>query len=215
MKSNSKIKPLKIAILGFGREGQSVFRYLKKSSHFKKSKIEILDRKRSRNYLKNLNRFDLIFRSPGIPYNLPELKKARKEGVYFSGDLIIANLTAIYSEFDGDLEDYRITLDKLLEEPIQRMLPAHGDEIIAPKRSINLVKKTLDILERGIVRRLTESSPSDLLNLMEAAIGKKVHSGGHLSTALALVYAIIKRLEKKKKLRIECRDDGYEKFFLV
>ncbi len=139
----------------------------------------------------------------------------RKEGIYFSGDLIISNLTAIYSEFDGDLEDYRLTLDRLLDEPIVRMLPAHGEEIIDPKRSINLVKKTLDILERGIVRRLTESSPSDLLNLMEAAIGKKVHSGGHLPTALALVYSIVKRLEKKKKIRIERRNDGYEKFYLT
>ncbi|MCC6275190.1 MAG: hypothetical protein IT569_05005 [Leptospiraceae bacterium] len=77
------------------------------------------------------------------------------------------------------------------------------------------MKKTLDILERGIVRRLTESSPSDLLNLMEAAIGKKVHSGGHLPTALALVYSIVKRLEKKKKIRIERRNDGYEKFYLT
>ena len=139
----------------------------------------------------------------------------RKEGIYFSGDLIISNLTAIYSEFDGDLRDYRITLDKLLEEPIVRMLPAHGDEIADPKRSIHLVKKTLDILERGILRRLTESSPSDLLNLMEAAIGKKVYSGGHLPTALALVYSLVKSLERKKKLTIEKREDGYEKFYIV
>ncbi len=138
----------------------------------------------------------------------------RKEKVYFSGDLIIANLTAIYSEFDGDLDEYRLTLDRLLEEPIQRMLPSHGEELTDPKRSINLVKKTLDILERGIIRRLGES-PSDLLNLMEAAMGKKVHSGGHLPTALAMVYALIKRLEKKKKVKIEARSDGYEKFFLI
>ncbi len=84
MNRKLRTKPLKIGILGFGREGKSVFKYLKRSSQFKNSKIEILDKRISENYLKNLGRFDLIFRSPGIPYNLPELKKARQDGVYFS-----------------------------------------------------------------------------------------------------------------------------------
>lgn len=75
-------KSLKIGILGFGREGKSALKYLKRSSQFKNSKIEILDKKISANYLNNLSRFDIIFRSPGVPYNLPELKKARKDGVY-------------------------------------------------------------------------------------------------------------------------------------
>jgi glyoxylase-like metal-dependent hydrolase (beta-lactamase superfamily II) len=93
-------------------------------------------------------------------------------GVYFSGDLIIANLTAIYSQLDGSLGDYHFTLSKLLEEPIKRLLPAHGHEIEDPKKTILLVKKTLSILEKGVIRRLKEGS-SDLLHLMEAAIGKK------------------------------------------
>ncbi|MCE9499420.1 MAG: MBL fold metallo-hydrolase, partial [Leptospira sp.] len=138
----------------------------------------------------------------------------KKTGVYFSGDLIIANLTAIYSEFDGDLDDYRLTLDRLSEEPIRRMLPAHGEEIENPQRQIVLVRKTLDILERGILRRLGETD-SDLFTLMEAAIGKKVHSGGHLATALGLIYAIIKKLEKRHLVSIFSRDDGYETFSLA
>lgn len=74
----------RIGILGFGREGQSVLRFLKRSQRYKGFEIEILDQKRDKNYLKKLERFDLIFRSPGIPYNLPALKKARKAGVEFS-----------------------------------------------------------------------------------------------------------------------------------
>lgn len=68
---------MKVGILGFGREGKSVFKFLKK-------KATILDQKKDKNYLKNLNSFDLVFRSPGVPYNLPEIQKAIKAGVKFS-----------------------------------------------------------------------------------------------------------------------------------
>ncbi|TGN20671.1 MBL fold metallo-hydrolase [Leptospira idonii] len=134
-------------------------------------------------------------------------------GIYFSGDLIIANLTAIYSELDGSLGDYYFTLSKLLEEPIRRLLPAHGHEIEDPIRTIQLVKKTLSILEKGVIRRLKEGS-SDLLHLMEAAIGKKVHNGGHLPTALGLIYSIIQKLVLEGMIRIEIRENGYEIFHM-
>lgn len=72
------------AIIGFGREGKSILKFLKKSPRFKSYKIEILDKKNGDNYLDNLERFEIIFRSPGVPYNLPQLKVARKAGVEFS-----------------------------------------------------------------------------------------------------------------------------------
>ena len=75
---------MKIAIIGFAREGKSVLKFLKASPEFLGAKIEILDKKSGRNYLKNLECFDTVFRSPGIPYNLPELKKARHDGVGLS-----------------------------------------------------------------------------------------------------------------------------------
>ena len=127
--------------MGFGREGQSVFRYLKKSSHFKKSKIEILDRKRSRNYLKNLNRFDLIFRSPGIPYNLPELKKARKEGVYFS------SVTRLFFEnYQGKIIGVTGTKGKgTVSTLIYEMFRAAGKKVFL---SGNIGKSAVDSLSK-------------------------------------------------------------------
>lgn len=74
----------KIAILGFAREGKSLLKFLKKSKQFRNVTIEILDKDLDNNYLKNLNGFDMIFRSPGVPYNLPEIQKAVKNGVNFS-----------------------------------------------------------------------------------------------------------------------------------
>ena len=87
---------MKIAILGFGREGKAVLKYLKKSAQYKNAEISILDKKTDKpthhnfvwcggkDYLKNLAQFDIIFRSPGIPYNLPEIQNAIKKGVKFS-----------------------------------------------------------------------------------------------------------------------------------
>ncbi len=73
-----------IAILGFGREGKAVLKFLKKSPKYKHSKITILDRTISPDYLTNLNNFDIIFRSPGVPFNLPEIQSAIKNGVEVS-----------------------------------------------------------------------------------------------------------------------------------
>jgi len=78
---------MKIAILGFGREGKSVLKYLKKSPQFKKADISILDKKFNKNYLKNLSSFDVVYRSPGVPYNLPEIQKAIRKGVKFSSSI--------------------------------------------------------------------------------------------------------------------------------
>lgn len=84
---------MKIAILGFGREGKAIFNFLKKSKEYKKSQIWILDKNQyiqipagaksqiGKNYLKNLEKFDIVFRSPGVPYNLTEIKIAKQKGV--------------------------------------------------------------------------------------------------------------------------------------
>ena len=72
-KFKSKIS---ILILGFGREGKSTLEFLKK--YFPKQ-IGTADQKKSKNYLDKLEDYDVIIKSPGIPY-LPEIKKAKEEG---------------------------------------------------------------------------------------------------------------------------------------
>lgn len=91
---------MKIAILGFGLEGKALLKFFRKSPIYKNAEIVICDRdadlkkmpaniglSAGKNYLKNLGKFDVVFRSPGVPYNLPEIQKAVKAGVKFSGNI--------------------------------------------------------------------------------------------------------------------------------
>ncbi|OGZ22341.1 MAG: hypothetical protein A3D46_00530 [Candidatus Nealsonbacteria bacterium RIFCSPHIGHO2_02_FULL_43_13] len=58
----------KILILGFGREGRDTFKFLRKL--FPKKKIGIADQKFDKNYLKKLDGYDVIIKTPGIPFKI-------------------------------------------------------------------------------------------------------------------------------------------------
>lgn len=88
-----ELKNKRILILGFGREGQNTFLFLRKM--FPKKVIGIADAKYKilttkykiqgvewhlgKNYLKSLKDYDIIIKTPGIPIHLPEIEKAFNE----------------------------------------------------------------------------------------------------------------------------------------
>jgi len=63
-----------IAILGFGKEGKSTQEFLQK--YLPDASVAILDQTQGDDYLDDIDKFDVIFKSPGIPTTLPELQKA-------------------------------------------------------------------------------------------------------------------------------------------
>jgi len=86
-------KKKKILILGFGKEGQDVFLFLKK--RFSEKEIAIADQNENlkikeewkatkfflgKNYLKHLDEFDLIIKSPGVSPKIPEIKNLYQKG---------------------------------------------------------------------------------------------------------------------------------------
>jgi UDP-N-acetylmuramoylalanine--D-glutamate ligase len=83
----------KIAIVGFGKEGQSAYHFIKRTAEFRGAEIWILDNDKNAKipagalsqlgdfYLKNLDQFDIVIRSPGIRYYAPEIQNAIKNGV--------------------------------------------------------------------------------------------------------------------------------------
>src|SRR3989344_1752411 len=92
---------MKIAILGFGREGLSTYKYLLKHPLWRKSELWILDKNTDikiprgvrtqlgEDYLSDLKRFDYVFRSPGIPYLKKELRLAKKKGVKILSETVL------------------------------------------------------------------------------------------------------------------------------
>ena len=70
-------KNKKVAILGYGIEGKDAEIYLKSQE----AKVTILDQKIDENYLQDLNDFDIIVRSPGVRFDLPEIESAKRSGV--------------------------------------------------------------------------------------------------------------------------------------
>ncbi|MFH1401887.1 MAG: Mur ligase family protein [Parcubacteria group bacterium] len=83
----SELKNKKILILGFGEEGKDTLRFLKKL--FSKKKIDIADQKFDKNYLKVLRNYDVIIKSPGIPFKI--LPKASLSKIITQTDIFFAN----------------------------------------------------------------------------------------------------------------------------
>lgn len=70
-------KDKKIAVIGYGIEGQDAEKFLKK----KGATVTVLDQKDGNDYLSNLSKYDIIVRSPGVyPYK-KELLEAKKNGI--------------------------------------------------------------------------------------------------------------------------------------
>lgn len=82
----------KIAILGYGLEGKDAEKFLKRSG----ANTTILDQKTDKNYLKNLKKFDIIVRSPGVYRYKKELVEAEKNGV-----IITSPIHIFFDEFEG------------------------------------------------------------------------------------------------------------------
>ncbi len=108
----------KIAILGFGGEGQAIFKFLSANKNNfiticdKKSKSNLIkdipdlqmlknlknstkDNPRwqcGKNWLKNLKSFDVIYRSPGVPYTTKEITLAQKSKI------IVSSSTKLFME---------------------------------------------------------------------------------------------------------------------
>ena len=163
---------MKIAILGFGREGKSLLKFLRRRgltrtetlrlssgrvrTYADKDEIWVLDKDKNtktpagvrknlgKNYLKNIERFDVIFRSPGIPYLLSEIQKAEKQGVK------ISSATKLFFELANERTSNIIGITGTKGKGttstlLYKTLKAAGDKVFLAG---NIGKPALDILPK-------------------------------------------------------------------
>ncbi|MDH5716677.1 MAG: MBL fold metallo-hydrolase [Spirochaetia bacterium] len=117
---------------------------------------------------------------------------------FFSGDLIIGNIPAIYHNWDGNFNLFRNTLDKVLQYSNYNFFPAHGNAINNPKKEIRIVQKSLAIIEKSILRSLS-IKPKNLREVSELLFsGKPENKEDNWFIALALIESILKSLTAKK-----------------
>lgn len=138
-----------IGILGFGREGRSVLKFLKKSREYRSAKIKIFDQKFGKNYLDNLDQFDLVFRSPGVPYNLKEIQLAIKKGVEFSSatKLFFNEITPILRRGSGQVIGITGTKGKgTTSTLLYQIIKACGKKVLLAG---NIGKPALEILPKA------------------------------------------------------------------
>ncbi len=133
------------------------------------------------------------------------------EGIYFTGDLVLQNISSVFAELDGNLDAYHNSLNRLLKIPIRRLLPAHGSEPDSPQLSVKLILKTLHTLERSVIHRLKRTD-QDLARLVRSTLGKQSRAGDYWIPALATMHAIVKRLIDQKRVTVVDVDPPYEQY---
>lgn len=133
------------------------------------------------------------------------------EGIYFTGDLVLDNVSSVYADVDGNLGDYHRSLERLSKIPVKRLLPAHGQEPPDPQKKIRLLQKTLALLERGVMRRLKDR-PHDLSELVVSAMGERVRKSGYYFTALGVVHSIIQKLAAQQYVQVLEVEPPYEMY---
>jgi len=83
MQISEKYKNKRIAVLGYGIEGQATHDYL--SNHGLAATI--LDKNDNPDYLTGLDKFDVVFRTPGISPLKPEIVAAERAGTIFTSQI--------------------------------------------------------------------------------------------------------------------------------
>lgn len=102
MSSINELKDKRIVILGFGREGKDNFRFLRKL--FPKKALAVADENKDigcrltnvkchlgKNYLKSLKNYDVIVKSPGIPWKIVAPFTAKKQKITSQTEIFFEN----------------------------------------------------------------------------------------------------------------------------
>jgi glyoxylase-like metal-dependent hydrolase (beta-lactamase superfamily II) len=116
--------------------------------------------------------------------------------VVFSGDHVMAWATTVVAPPDGSMRQYMESLDRLLAEPGQFYLPAHGGEIAAAHSYVRGIRGHRRIRERSILDRLAsgDRTISEIVAAIYPGLEPRLRGAASMSTFAHLEYLIARGL---------------------
>ncbi len=122
-----------------------------------------------------------------------------KEQMLFAGDHVMQGSTVVINPPDGDMKDYLESLDRLLEEDITWLAPAHGFLMGRVQSVVDWLTTHRLTRERKVVKSLAEHGPCTLTELTPHAYDD-VPTSVHGLAARSLLAHLIK-LKKESRAR--------------
>ena len=131
----------------------------------------------------------------------------KEEKILFTGDHVMGWSTTVIVPPDGDMEDYILSLEKLLHRKEEYYLPTHGKMI---KNPLDLVKKYITHrLEReNQIKKAIKSGKNkitDIVKTIYADVDSRLYPAASMSTL-----AHLKRMIKKGQIKVDGSNlDGF------
>ena len=122
------------------------------------------------------------------------------ENILFSGDHVMGWSTTVIVPPDGNMDDYLLSLKKLLSRNEDRFFPTHGPIIDNPKKLVkDYISHRLD-RERQIINAIKKGNNkiSDIVKLIYKDVDQSLHPAAAMSTL-----AHLKRMESNQEVTVQ------------
>ena len=123
-----------------------------------------------------------------------------EENLLFTGDHVMGWATTVIVPPDGNMDDYIVSLKKLLKINYNTFLPTHGEAISNPHKYVRGLITHRKMRENQILEELkkNDSSINQMIPKFYSTTDKKLWPAASMS-----MLATLKSLEKKKKIIIK------------
>ena len=121
------------------------------------------------------------------------------ENILFSGDHVMGWSTTVIVPPDGNMDDYLVSLKKLLSRNEDKFFPTHGPIIDNPKKLVkDYISHRLD-RERQIINAIKKGNNkiSDIVKLIYKDVDQSLHPAAAMSTL-----AHLKRMESNQEVTV-------------
>ena len=122
------------------------------------------------------------------------------ENILFSGDHVMGWSTTVIVPPDGNMDDYLVSLKKLLSRNEDKFFPTHGPIIDNPKKLVkDYISHRLD-RERQIIDAIKKGNNkiSDIVKLIYKDVDQSLHPAAAMSTL-----AHLKRMESNQEVTVQ------------